>query len=183
MLKKCIQLILQSTIKSFVWTCIIIEQIAICLFACFFVSENDSEIVATPLCLRNISKGCSVDDMKETGLKRYVYDFSVNYSNTSVDDILDIHKFLMEKETKHKMFGFIKKCIFIKVTFLSNFTSVNLLSCISMNNQEYKVRPEVVNFNSKNSNIFSLLVLKQINTAVVAIILVTRMQKIVFLML
>ena len=107
MLKKCIQLILQSTIKSFVWTCIIIEQIAICLFACFFVSENDSEIVATPLCLRNISKGCSVDDMKETGLKGYVYDFSVNYSNTSVDDILDIHKFLMEKVTKHKMFGFI----------------------------------------------------------------------------
>ena len=154
MLKKCIQLILQSTIKSFVWTCIIIEQIAICLFACFFVSENDSEIVATPLCLRNISKGCSVDDMKETGLKGYVYDFSVNYSNTSVDDILNILKYSMKKVTKHKMFGFIKKCFFIRVTILSSLTSVNLLSCISVNNQEYKVRPEVVNFNSKNSNTF-----------------------------
>ena len=163
MLKKCIQLILQSTIKSFVWTCIIIEQIAICLFACFFVSENDSEIVATPLCLRNISKGCSVDDMKETGLKGYVYDFSVNYSNTSVDDILNILKYSMKKVTKHKMFGFIKKCFFIRVTFLSNLTSANLLSCISMNNEEYKVRSEVVNFNSENRNIFFLLVLKQVN--------------------
>ena len=90
-----------------------------------FVSENDSEIVATPLCLRNSSKGWSLDDMKETGLKGYAHDFSVNYSNTSVDDILDIHKFLMKKVTKHKMFGFIKKYFFIRVTCLSNLTSVN----------------------------------------------------------
>ena len=124
------------------------------LFVCLFVSENDSEIVATPLCLRNSSKDWSVDDMKETGLNGYVYDFSVNYSNTSVDDILNILKYSMKKVTKHKMFGFIKKCFFIRVTILSSLTSVNLLSCISMNNQEYKVRPEVVNFNSKNSNTF-----------------------------
>ena len=124
------------------------------LFVCLFVSENDSEIVATPLCLRNSSKDWSVDDMKETGLNGYVYDFSVNYSNTSVDDILNILKYSMKKVTKHKMFGFIKKCFFIRVTILSSLTSVNLLSCISINNQEYKVRPEVVNFNSKNSNTF-----------------------------
>ena len=29
--------------------------------------------------------------------------------------------------------------------FLSTLTSVNLLSCISMNNQECKVRPQIVN--------------------------------------
>ena len=56
---------------------------------------KDSEIVATPLCLRNISKDFSVDNMKKTGLNGYVYDFSVDYD--TVDDILDIHKYLMKK--------------------------------------------------------------------------------------
>ena len=58
---------------------------------------NDSEIVAIPLCLGNISKGFSVDNMKKTGLNGYVYDFSVDYDAIAVDDILDIHKYLMEK--------------------------------------------------------------------------------------
>ena len=57
---------------------------------------KDSEIVTTPLCLVNISKDFSVDDMKKTGLNGYVYDFSVDYDAIAVDDILDIHKYLME---------------------------------------------------------------------------------------
>ena len=40
---------------------------------------KDSEIVATPLCLGNISKSFSVDNMKKTVLNGYVYDFSVDY--------------------------------------------------------------------------------------------------------
>ena len=56
---------------------------------------NDSETAATPLCLGNISKDFSVDNMKKTGLNGYVYDFSVNYDAIAVDDILDIHKYLM----------------------------------------------------------------------------------------
>ena len=39
----------------------------------------------------------SVDNMKKTGLNGYVYDFSVVYDAIAVDDILDIHKYLMEK--------------------------------------------------------------------------------------
>ena len=35
--------------------------------------------------------------MKKTGLKGYVYDFSSDYNYTLVSDILDIHKYLMEK--------------------------------------------------------------------------------------
>ena len=58
---------------------------------------KDSEIVTTPLCLGNISKGWPVDNTKETGLNRYVYDFSVDYDTIAVDDILDTHKYLMEK--------------------------------------------------------------------------------------
>ena len=40
---------------------------------------KDSEIVATPLCLGNISKDQSVYNMKRTGLNGHVYEFSVNY--------------------------------------------------------------------------------------------------------
>ena len=58
---------------------------------------KDSEIAATQLCLGNISKDLSLDNMKKTGLNGYIYDFSVDYDATEVDDILDIHKYLMEK--------------------------------------------------------------------------------------
>ena len=58
---------------------------------------KDSEIVAAPLCLGNISKDWSVDNMKKTGFNGYVYDFSVDYDAIAVDDILDIHNYLMKK--------------------------------------------------------------------------------------
>ena len=35
--------------------------------------------------------------MKDTGLNGYIYDFSVDYDATSVDDIKDTHKYLMKK--------------------------------------------------------------------------------------
>ena len=39
-----------------------------------------------------------VDNMKKkTGLNGYVYDFSVDYDFIANDKILDIHKYLMEK--------------------------------------------------------------------------------------
>ena len=58
---------------------------------------KDSKIVASPLCLGNISKDWSTDNMKKTGLTGYVYDFSVDYNAVTVDDIKDIHKYLMKK--------------------------------------------------------------------------------------
>ena len=58
---------------------------------------KDSEIVATPLCLGNISKDWSTDNMKQTGFNGHVYDFSVDYDAISVDDIKDIHKYWMKK--------------------------------------------------------------------------------------
>ena len=56
-----------------------------------------SEIVTSPLCLGNISKDFSVHNMKKAGLNGYAYDFSVDYDVIAVDDILDIHKYLIEK--------------------------------------------------------------------------------------
>ena len=58
---------------------------------------KDSEIVSSPLCLGNISKDWSVDNMKKTGFAGYVYDFSVDYNTIVVDDIKDIHRYLMKK--------------------------------------------------------------------------------------
>ena len=58
---------------------------------------KDSEIVAYPLCLGKISRDFSKDNMKKTGLKGSVYDFSVYYNATVVIDILDIHKYLMKQ--------------------------------------------------------------------------------------
>ena len=42
---------------------------------------KDSEIVASPLCLGNISKDWSEGNMKKTGLNGYVYEFNVYYRN------------------------------------------------------------------------------------------------------
>ena len=46
-----------------------------------------------------------------------------------------------------KIFRFVKKVFFVGLTILSSFTNANSLSCISMNNQECKTRPQVVNVN------------------------------------
>ena len=59
---------------------------------------KDSEIVASPLCLGNISTDWSTDNMKKkTGFNGYIYDFSVDYDATDIDDTKDIHKYLMKK--------------------------------------------------------------------------------------
>ena len=43
-----------------------------------------------------------------------------------------------------KIFGFVEKVFFIGLKTLSSFTNANSLSCVSMNNQESKTRPQVV---------------------------------------
>ena len=94
--------------NNFVWACIIIEQAVIGTeFTVGTVIVNgtetitfkgkDYELVATPLCLGNISKHFLVDNMKKTGLNGYVNDFSVDYEAIELYDILDIHKYLMKK--------------------------------------------------------------------------------------
>ena len=58
---------------------------------------KDSEIVPYPLCLGGLSKDFEVGCMRASRLIGYVYDFSVDYGAIAVDDILDIHKYLMKK--------------------------------------------------------------------------------------
>ena len=54
---------------------------------------KDSEIVPIPLCLGNVLKDWSVDNMKKTGFTGYVYD----YNAIAVDNIKDIHNYLIKK--------------------------------------------------------------------------------------
>ena len=72
--------------------------------SCLFVNgteinkfkAKDSKIVAALLCL---GKDWSIDNMKKTGFNGYFYDLilSFDYDATDVDDIVDIHKYLMKK--------------------------------------------------------------------------------------
>ena len=51
---------------------------------------KDFEIFVGPICLGNISKDWSVDNMKRTEFTGYVYDFSVDYDSVVIDDIKNI---------------------------------------------------------------------------------------------
>ena len=48
------------------------------------------------------------------------------------------------------MFRFIKQIFISALMYFNNLSSVNSLECISMKNQECKVRPEIVDINSNN---------------------------------
>ena len=88
--------------------------------------------MVTPLRLGNISKDFSVDNIKKTGLNGYVYDFSVDYDAIAVDDKLDIHKYLMEKNNKNNAWIYQKMFFFTAITFFSyNTLNVNSLKCVS----------------------------------------------------
>ena len=59
---------------------------------------KDFEIHAYSLCLGNILKDWSQDNMKKTRFNGYIYDFSSDYNCIGVDDIKNIHEYLMEKD-------------------------------------------------------------------------------------
>ena len=80
------------------------------------------------------------------------------------------------------MIVFTKKVCYIGSLFLSSLLSTTSLNCISMKNQECKVRPEIVNPNS-NEPVFYPFSIKKVNVAAVVIILMIHMQKYVFPML
>ena len=61
------------------------------------LKAKDSELDSNILCLGNISKDFSVSNMKKTELYGTVYEFSVDYGDISVDNILNVHKYLTKK--------------------------------------------------------------------------------------
>ena len=62
---------------------------------------KDSKIVASLLCLGNISKDWPTDNMKKTGLNGYVHEFNVDYNDFDKTDpsrtIPSIHDYSLAK--------------------------------------------------------------------------------------
>ena len=65
------------------------------------VEAKDSAFVATPLCLGNISKDWSTDNMKKTGSNVYDYEFNVHYrpfyTSVVAKPVSILQKYLMAK--------------------------------------------------------------------------------------
>ena len=81
------------------------------------------------------------------------------------------------------MVGFVKNAFTLMTTSFSyNVLNVNSLECVSMNNQECKIRTEIINVNT-NEPIFYPYSIKIINAKAVVILLMTHMLKYVFLIL
>ena len=61
--------------------------------------------------------------MIKTGFNGYVYDFSVDYDTTDVDDIKDIYKYLMKKNNivEMKISRFVKKVFFCRINNFMRF--------------------------------------------------------------
>ena len=58
---------------------------------------KDSEIVRNILCLGNVLKVFSADNMKETEFNGYVFDLSVDYEAVCVINLLYVNKYWMIK--------------------------------------------------------------------------------------
>ena len=82
------------------------------------------------------------------------------------------------------MFEFIKKVFFTGLTILSSVNPLNTTSfkCVSVTNQECKVRPQIASFNSDEA-VFYPFSIKTVNAVVVVTISMIHMQKCVFLMM
>ena len=83
----------------------------------YYFKEKDSELFVYQLFLRNISKKLSIKNMKETGLN----EFSVDYSDIFVNNIINIHKYLMKYIYIYiYMYVYICICIYIYIYIYNN---------------------------------------------------------------
>ena len=97
---------------------------------------KDSELINYLVYLGSISKDFSVNNMKKTGINGYVYGFSVNFANIDVDNILDIRKYLMNKNSTGP----------IKRVFLNNQPCQATPTLININSNETLFNPFTVSF-------------------------------------
>ena len=84
--------------------------------------------------------------MKKTGLKGVVIFFSVDFNPIDANDMLDIHKYLMERTRYEAIFGLIKKISIGLLTGLVNGS--NHTKCISLSNKKCMIQPTLINLHS-----------------------------------
>ena len=63
----------------------------------YLYKAKNLEIKDYALCLANVSKDFTVNNLKKTGLKGVVKIFSVDFNPVDTNNILDIHKYLMKR--------------------------------------------------------------------------------------
>ena len=88
--------------------------------------------------------------MKNTGLNCYVYDFYVGYNAIAVNDILSIHKYLINEKEWYsiKCLDLFKKFVVAMVFFICNAWNVNQSKCVSMKNKGCKTRTKIIDVNN-----------------------------------
>ena len=80
---------------------------------------------------------------KKTGLKGIVTFFSIDFNPIHINDILDIHRYLMKRKQYKIMFGIIKKMFILLLNNIVNGT--NLKRCISLSNKKCMIQPTLIN--------------------------------------
>ena len=83
------------------------EQIVTCLLMFQKITNSKQKALKlwqlNSIMLKNHFKRLVIYEIwKKTGFNGYVYDFSIDYDATDVDDIVDIQNYLMEKITQCK---------------------------------------------------------------------------------
>ena len=114
---------------------------------------KDSETVAAPLYLGNISKDFSEDNMKKTRFYGHFQDFNIDYDAIAFNDILDIHKYLIKN---HDI-----KCLgLLKSVYCGNWIyQIKHSKSIEMCFNEFKVRPVLMNINSDEPSFYPYSIL------------------------
>lgn len=83
----------------------------------------------------------------------------MEYNAADVDDILDIHKYLMKKQDN--IWIYLKNVYtaigYIELNGYNAVNALNTLKCVSMSNQECKVKTSMVNIKSNQSLFYSVL--------------------------
>ena len=74
-----------------------------------FKTDNKCVNILSQFCLGRISNRSGTTELS---LKEYVYDFSVDYTVIKKSDILNSHKYLMEKNNIKQCWGLSNKCLF-----------------------------------------------------------------------
>ena len=104
---------------------------------------RNSEIKDYPLCLGNVLKYFTINNMKTSRLKGAINFFSVDFNPIDTNDILDIHKYLMKRTWYEIMFGLIKKIFIRLLTGLVNGS--NHTKCILLSNQKCMIQATFIN--------------------------------------
>ena len=97
------------------------------------------------LCLENILKHFSVENIKKTGLNVYAYDLSVDYNIINNSNSINIHKYFMNRSNITKSLGSLKKFIRLLTSTVSAF---NYTKCISLKNQKCVAEPSLNNLHA-----------------------------------